>query len=148
SRARCPTPTAGSRRSTRPCPRSPPGSFRFRISVFLKPIRARRVFRGVRERPGPRVPPGAGLTPDPGMGGALNGLFSRSFARVTRYVCLVREHGLSEEHRQVDHVIAFPYRGAFFVHQGPRAVLIEASTLLFLNAGEAYRTSHPYGGGD
>lgn len=42
----------------------------------------------------------------------------------------------------------FPYRGVFVRHVGRDEAVAEVNQLLFLNAGEGYRISHPVAGGD
>jgi AraC-like DNA-binding protein len=42
----------------------------------------------------------------------------------------------------------FPYRGVFVRHLGSDQAVAEANQVLFFNAGESYRVSHPVPGGD
>ncbi len=42
----------------------------------------------------------------------------------------------------------FPYRGAYVRHLGGDETVAEANQILFFNAGEGYRISHPVEGGD
>lgn len=44
--------------------------------------------------------------------------------------------------------LVFPYRGAFVRHLGSDQAVAEANQVLFFNAGEGYRVSHPVDGGD
>ena len=44
--------------------------------------------------------------------------------------------------------LVFPYRGAFVRHLGSDQTVAEANQVLFFNAGEGYRVSHPVRGGD
>ncbi len=44
--------------------------------------------------------------------------------------------------------LVFPYRGVFVRHAGGEAAVGEANQLLFFNAAEEYRISHPVDGGD
>jgi AraC-like DNA-binding protein len=44
--------------------------------------------------------------------------------------------------------IVFPYRGVFVRHLGRDQAVAEANQVLFFNAGEGYRVSHPVRGGD
>jgi AraC family transcriptional regulator len=44
--------------------------------------------------------------------------------------------------------LVFPYRGAFVRHLGSDQAVAEANQVLFFNAGEGYRVSHPVRGGD
>lgn len=57
-----------------------------------------------------------------------------------------RQPGL-EEHAQETQLV-FPYRGAYVRHLGADDAVAEANQVLFFNAGEAYRVSHPVAGGD
>ena len=44
--------------------------------------------------------------------------------------------------------LVFPYRGVYVRHLDARQTVAEASQVLFFNAGEGYRVSHPVQGGD
>lgn len=44
--------------------------------------------------------------------------------------------------------LVFPYRGAYVRHLGRDEAVAEANQVLFFNANEAYRVSHPVPGGD
>jgi len=44
--------------------------------------------------------------------------------------------------------LVFPYRGVYVRHMGRDAAVAEANQVLFFNAGEPYRVSHPVPGGD
>jgi len=44
--------------------------------------------------------------------------------------------------------LVFPYRGVFVRHVGDQQAVAEPNQVLFFNAGEAYRISHPVPGGD
>jgi AraC family transcriptional regulator len=44
--------------------------------------------------------------------------------------------------------LVFPYRGVFARHLGRDQTIAEANQVLFFNAGEGYRVSHPVTGGD
>lgn len=44
--------------------------------------------------------------------------------------------------------LVFPYRGAYVRHLGHDEAVAEANQVLFFNAGEGYRVSHPVPGGD
>jgi AraC family transcriptional regulator len=44
--------------------------------------------------------------------------------------------------------LVFPYRGAYVRHVGQDQAVAEANQVLFFNAGEGYRVSHPVRGGD
>ena len=44
--------------------------------------------------------------------------------------------------------LVFPYRGVYARHLGRDQAVAEANQVLFFNAAEAYRVSHPVAGGD
>jgi len=44
--------------------------------------------------------------------------------------------------------LVFPYRGVYMRHVGNEQTVAEANQVLFFNAGEGYRVSHPVPGGD
>src|SRR5277367_2074724 len=44
--------------------------------------------------------------------------------------------------------LVFPYRGVYVRHLGPDQAVAEANQVLFFNATEGYRVSHPVPGGD
>lgn len=57
-----------------------------------------------------------------------------------------REQG-AEEGSRTTHLV-FPYRGVYVRHLGSNDAVAEANQVLFFNAGEGYRVSHPVAGGD
>jgi len=79
---------------------------------------------------------------------AIDWLYVGATVQITRYRCLANTPGIGVEQRQPAHVIGFPYQGAFELHQGRDRVVIEPGSVLFLNGGAPYRTSHPCGTGD
>jgi AraC family transcriptional regulator len=56
-------------------------------------------------------------------------------------------HQSAEEHTQSTQLV-FPYRGVYVRHVGADATVGEANQVLFFNAMEGYRVSHPVEGGD
>src|SRR5262245_11592030 len=52
------------------------------------------------------------------------------------------------EERTIATELVFPYRGVFVRHLGRDQAVAEANQVLFFNAGEGYRVSHPVAGGD
>ena len=56
-------------------------------------------------------------------------------------------HQSAEEHATVTQLV-FPYRGAYVRHLGSDEAVAEANQVLFFNAGDGYRVSHPVPGGD
>jgi AraC family transcriptional regulator len=62
--------------------------------------------------------------------------------------CLGRErHQSGEESTPATHIV-FPYRGVYVRHLGHDAAVAEANQVLFFNAYDGYRVSHPVSGGD
>jgi AraC-like DNA-binding protein len=58
-----------------------------------------------------------------------------------------RRHESEEECARAVHLV-YPYRGVYVRHVCGNAAVAEANQVLFFNAGEAYRVSHPVSGGD
>jgi len=56
-------------------------------------------------------------------------------------------HQTAEECATVTQLV-FPYRGVYMRHLGSNQAVAEANQVLFFNAGEGYRVSHPIAGGD
>lgn len=56
-------------------------------------------------------------------------------------------HKSAEEHSSSTHLV-FPYRGVYMRHLGSDDAIAEANQVLFFNAEEGYRVSHPVEGGD
>jgi AraC family transcriptional regulator len=54
----------------------------------------------------------------------------------------------SEEEYATTTQLVFPYRGVYVRHLGHDQAVAEANQVLFFNAGEGYRVSHPVLGGD
>jgi AraC family transcriptional regulator len=58
-----------------------------------------------------------------------------------------QRHISAEECVTATHLV-FPYRGVFVHHAGRAETVAEANQVVFLNADEPYRISHPLNGGD
>jgi AraC family transcriptional regulator len=56
-------------------------------------------------------------------------------------------HLCAEEHSTTTQLV-FPYRGVYVRHMGDDQAVAEANQVLFFNANEGYRVSHPVPGGD
>lgn len=56
-------------------------------------------------------------------------------------------HQSPEEHTPTTQLV-FPYRGVYVRHVGQNQAVAEANQVLFFNAMEGYRVSHPVSGGD
>src|SRR5215813_10244403 len=54
----------------------------------------------------------------------------------------------STEERTTSTQLVFPYRGVYVRHLGDDQAVAEANQVLFFNADEGYRISHPVAGGD
>lgn len=95
------------------------------------------------------APPRIGTNPPlPDLDVSIDWLYAGSMVQISRYRCRPTGPALGREQQQPTHVIGFPYQGVFALHQGRRRVTIEQGTVLFLNGGASYRTSHPCGAGD
>ena len=62
--------------------------------------------------------------------------------------CEGRCQGKSAEEWTAATELVFPYRGVYVRHVGNDQAVAEANQVLFFNAGEGYRVSHPVSGGD
>jgi len=58
-----------------------------------------------------------------------------------------RQHKSAAECTNATHLV-FPYRGLYVRHVGSSEAVAEANQVIFFNAGEEYRVSHPVDGGD
>jgi AraC family transcriptional regulator len=56
-------------------------------------------------------------------------------------------HRTQEESTSTTHLV-FPYRGIYMRHVGKEQAVADANHVLFFNASEGYRVSHPVAGGD
>src|SRR5215813_10759933 len=56
-------------------------------------------------------------------------------------------HRSAEESSRTTHLV-FPFRGVYLYHVGRNDAVAEANQVLFFNATESYRVSHPVEGGD
>ena len=56
-------------------------------------------------------------------------------------------HSPADEHASATHIV-FPYRGVFVRHLGRDQAVADTNQVLFFNAGDGYRVSHPVAGGD
>lgn len=75
-------------------------------------------------------------------------LLKTSLIEVRDVVCVGTCRAKSEVERVPRTELVFPYRGTYLRHVGDDEVVADASQVLFFNAGEAYRISHPHPGGD
>jgi len=92
------------------------------------------------------VLPGANNSPCPEISSDL--LLDSSSVAIRDVCCrgTHRDRG-AEEHARVTSLV-FTYRGTYIRHVGQSQSVAEANQVLFFNAGESYRVSHPVTGGD
>jgi AraC family transcriptional regulator len=62
--------------------------------------------------------------------------------------CSGSHKGMSEEEFAGETELVFPYRGAYVRHLGLDQTVADANQVLFFNAHDGYRVSHPVAGGD
>ena len=80
----------------------------------------------------------------PGM--TLDWLFKNPWCGITRWECSTAgRRELSEERRQLWHVVGFVHSGAFILHTQGRTAVIDATSVLLYNPGEPFRSEHPFG---
>jgi len=75
-------------------------------------------------------------------------LLSTQTATIRDVVCggTCRHQSAEEQARATE--LVFPYRGVYVRHLGRNDAVAEANQVLFFNAAESYRVSHPVEGGD
>lgn len=75
-------------------------------------------------------------------------LLQTALVEVRDVVCAgtCRHPGEVERSRRTE--LVFPYRGTYVRHVEDDLVVADASQVIFFNAGEPYRVSHPHAGGD
>jgi AraC-like DNA-binding protein len=79
---------------------------------------------------------------------AVQTLLSTPAVTVTDVVCSGACRHKSEEECTTETHLVFPYRGVYVRHVGRDDAVAEANQVLFFNAWEGYRVSHPVAGGD
>jgi AraC-like DNA-binding protein len=75
-------------------------------------------------------------------------LLSTPILTVKDVICPGTRRDKSEEECTTDTRLVFPYRGVYVRHVGRDDSVAEANQVLFFNAFEGYRVSHPVPGGD
>ena len=75
-------------------------------------------------------------------------LLSTPTVTVTDVVCSGACRHKSDEECATETHLVFPYRGVYVRHIGRDDAVAEANQVLFFNAREGYRVSHPVAGGD
>jgi AraC family transcriptional regulator len=79
---------------------------------------------------------------------AVQPLLDTPTVTVRDVYCRGSVRGQSAEEHTTTTQLVFPYRGAYVRHMGNDEAVAEANQVLFFNAGEGYRVSHPVPGGD
>jgi AraC-like DNA-binding protein len=75
-------------------------------------------------------------------------LLKSSTVSIRDIYCAGTCHASSEEEYATATALVFPYRGTYVRHLGQDQAVAEANQVLFFNAFDGYRISHPVGGGD
>ena len=78
----------------------------------------------------------------------VNTLLSTPTVTVSDIVCSGACRHKSDEECATETHLVFPYRGVYVRHIGRDDAVAEANQVLFFNAWDAYRVSHPVAGGD
>lgn len=81
-------------------------------------------------------------------GTTIDWLFKSPGFGLTRWDCSHGRREMSEEKRELWHVIGFVHSGAFVLHTRGRSALIDSTAILLYNPGAPYRSEHPFGCGD
>jgi len=79
---------------------------------------------------------------------AVQCLLKTSVVTVSDVCCQGSHRQQSEEECATATQLVFPYRGVYIRHLGHGQAVAEANQVLFFNAHEGYRVSHPVPGGD
>ena len=79
---------------------------------------------------------------------AAQSLLESSAFTIRDVCCQGTCKGESGEEHATATLLVFPYRGVYVRHLGSEQAVGEANQVLFFNAGEGYRVSHPVAGGD
>jgi AraC family transcriptional regulator len=79
---------------------------------------------------------------------AVEHLLETPIVTVRDMYCHGSCQGLSAEEYATATLLVFPYRGVYVRHLGRDDAVAEANQVLFFNAAEGYRVSHPVPGGD
>jgi len=79
---------------------------------------------------------------------AVQCLLKTSIVTVSDVCCQGSHRQQSEEECATATQLVFPYRGVYIRHLGHGQAVAEANQVLFFNAHEGYRVSHPVPGGD
>jgi AraC family transcriptional regulator len=90
------------------------------------------------------------LSPPGGTAGDLPGttvdwLFQSPRLGVALWDCAAGKRGLSAERSPLWHVVSFVHSGAFVLHAQGQSTVIDATSVLFHNPGDPFRSEHPFG---
>ena len=78
----------------------------------------------------------------------VRSLLKTSTITVRDVRCRGSARGPGAEEHALETQLVFPYRGVYVRHLGKDDDVADANQVLFFNAGEGYRVSHPVAGGD
>ena len=78
----------------------------------------------------------------------VHSLFKSSTVTIRDTECQGTCRSMSPEEFTTSTQLIFPYRGVYVRHVGHEETVAEANQVLFFNAHEGYRVSHPVAGGD
>jgi AraC-like DNA-binding protein len=79
---------------------------------------------------------------------SVHSLLDTPTVAVDDVCCQGRQRDQSDEECTAATQMVFPYRGVYVRHLGQEQTVAEANQVLFFNAEEGYRVSHPVPGGD
>ena len=79
---------------------------------------------------------------------AVQSLLETASVQIWNVCCQGSLRQQSEEESTTETQLVFPYRGVYVRHLGQDQAVAEANQVLFFNADESYRISHPVAGGD
>src|SRR3954447_18526499 len=72
-------------------------------------------------------------------------LFESSQLGIALWDCAAGGRGLSAERRPLWHVVSFVHSGAFVLHAQGRSTVVDATSVLFHNPEDPFRSEHPFG---
>jgi AraC family transcriptional regulator len=84
-------------------------------------------------------------TSDPAGSSSLDWLFRSPRLGVALWDSAAGGRVQSEERRPFWHVVRFVHSGAFLLHAQGQSVVIDATSVLFHNPGDSFRSEHPFG---
>ncbi|HEY3569143.1 MAG TPA: AraC family transcriptional regulator [Thermoanaerobaculia bacterium] len=93
----------------------------------------------------PNQPVGAPGTTGDLPGSTVDWLYRSPRLGVALWDCAAGQRGLSEERRPFWHVVSFVHSGAFVLHAKGQPTVMDATSVLLHNPGDAFRSEHPFG---